>query len=79
MAVNERNVWPIANYATFLWDIRGKVDEAEKYYLKALQIDSHHHDAISNYACFLYEVKKNNVEADKFFSEALMYHPKSGI
>jgi Tfp pilus assembly protein PilF len=28
--LNPENVWPVCNYATFLWDVKKRLDESQK-------------------------------------------------
>jgi hypothetical protein len=45
---DKNNVWPICNYATFLWDVKHRLDESEKVFSTILLISS-----IMNVRCIL--------------------------
>ena len=78
MAKDPTNVWPIANYATFLWDIKKNYIDSEKLYLKVLSMDEFFSDAMINYADFLSEVKNEDDEAEKLYLKTLKKYPDLG-
>jgi tetratricopeptide (TPR) repeat protein len=67
----------LGNYANFLKDIRKQYDEAQKYYLKALEIDPEKATINGNYANFLFDIKKQYDEAQKYYLKALEIDPEN--
>jgi Tfp pilus assembly protein PilF len=62
-------------YAAFLNETRRDDDEAEHYFLKALELDSNHVNSRLNYALFLERVRQDHAQAEKEYLRALELEP----
>ena len=65
----------MGSYALFLKDIRKDYDKAEMYYVRALNVDPGHSNALGNYALFLQEIRKDSVRAETYFIQSLKADP----
>lgn len=79
MSIDKSNVYPVCNYATFLWDVKKNFDEAEKYYNLALQIDNQSFDTLLNFADFMYEIRDDDDRSEQLFLSGIEIYPNSGI
>ena len=66
----------VGNYANFLKNIRKNYDEAEEYYLKALELVPEDATSNGNYANFLTDIKKDYDKAEKYYLKALELAPE---
>ena len=61
----------MTNYANFLTQIKKDYPQAEKHYLKALELAPDDADDNGNYAVFLTQIKKDYPQAEKHHLKAL--------
>ncbi|MEI4551121.1 tetratricopeptide repeat protein [Pseudoalteromonas spongiae] len=67
----------IGNYALFLKSDKKDYEHAEKYYLKAIELDPNHVNNIGNYATFLSDIKKDFEQAEKYYLKAIELDPNN--
>ncbi|HRW64567.1 MAG TPA: tetratricopeptide repeat protein [Candidatus Competibacter sp.] len=66
----------LGNYAIFLADQRGDLDEAEAYFKHALEANPKHSHHLGNYANFLVWQRGDLDEAESYYQRALEIDPK---
>ena len=66
----------MCNYANFLYQTKKDYDEAEEYYLKALELAPEDADYNGNYATLLHQIKKDYDKAEKYYLKALELAPE---
>jgi tetratricopeptide (TPR) repeat protein len=64
------------NFASFMTDVRGDHDEAERLYRKALELDPKLVNTTGNFAVFMTDVRGDHDEAERLFRKALELDPK---
>lgn len=64
------------NFAIFL-ERREKNDEAERCYIKSIEIAPKRPITLTNYALFLHLIRKSNDKADEYFKRAVEADPKN--
>jgi Tfp pilus assembly protein PilF len=66
----------LGDYAIFLADQRGDLDEAEAYFKRALEADPKHVNTLGNYAIFLARKRGDLDETESYYRRALEVDPK---
>ena len=65
----------VGNFAVFLYSIREKYEEAEKYFKKSFELDPKNPVINGSYANFLSSVRENHDEAEKYYKISLELGP----
>lgn len=79
MEINPNDLYNNSGYAAFLNFTKKNPENAEKFYLKALEADPNHARTNSNYAQFLKCRKNDPTLAEKFYLKAIANDPTDCI
>lgn len=68
-----------SDYADFLSDVVKDHDKAEKFYIKAINLEPEDSLRLRDYASFLEEVRKNYKKAEEFYKKAIDADPQNSF
>ena len=71
-----KSAYVLGSYALY-WEDQHEMDEAEKYYLNAIEADPKNARNLGNYANFLYEQRQDYDKAEKYYQRAIKADPKN--
>ena len=70
-----KSAYVLGSYALY-WEDQHEMDEAEKYYLNAIEADPKNARNLGNYANFLYEQRQDYDKAEEYYRRAIEADPK---
>ena len=71
-----KSAYVLGSYALY-WKDQHEMDEAEKYYLNAIEADPKNARNLGNYANFLYEQRRYYDKAEEYYQRAIEADPKN--
>ena len=70
-----KSAYVLGSYALY-WEDQHEMDEAEKYYLNAIEADPEYAGNLGNYATFLWKQRQNYDKAEEYYQRAIEADPK---
>ena len=70
-----KSAYVLGSYALY-WEDQHEMDEAEKYYLNAIEADPKHANNLGNYATFLWKHRQDYDKAEEYYQRAIEADPK---
>ena len=71
-----KSAYVLGSYALY-WEDQHEMDEAEKYYLNAIEADPKHANNLGNYATFLWKHRQDYDKAEEYYQRAIEADPKN--